>query len=116
MKTILFAVIITLCAVMASAIMNPIQVTALNASTYTAINVPSDYRNNGGCVPVLAYLEGGASFLLATDSAGTDEATWPANTGLSNDCIKARGSAGTVFYAKSASATPNLILVIGTDK
>lgn len=79
-------------------------VTALNTSTYTAIEVPSATKRS-----ISAYTEDGTSFKLAIDASGTGEAIIPSDASLSMDDISDEDE--TIFYAKAVTGTPNLVVL-----
>jgi hypothetical protein len=91
----------------AFAVINTPVVTALNASTYTAISIPK--TNNPACRAVSFYVDDGTAFLLAVDASGTGEATIPADTSISMDCVNDTG--GIIFYVKASAGTPNLVVL-----
>lgn len=75
--------------------------TALNTSTYTAIEVPAASGRN-----LVAKTDDDTSFLVSHDSAGTTKLTIPADKNFAINKLKCR--AGTIFYAKAVSGTPTL--------
>lgn len=81
-------------------------VTALNSTTYTAIDIPSAANR-----AFLAFTEDGASFKIAVDASGTGEIIIPANSSFSDSEIS--DDSATIFYAKSISGTPNLAVIWG---
>lgn len=85
-------------------------VTALNATTYTAIVIP---ETNGRCRPISAWTETGVAFYIAVDSSGTGAALIPSPGTYSNSCVT--DTNGVVFYAKAVSGTPNLVLNFGVN-
>lgn len=104
-KLLLIGVFVLIASVVfADGIKAPI-VTALNSSTYTAILSP------GGCGGIGVYTEDGTSFYIATDSSGTGEAIVPADTSISFGNVCPEEVTNIVLYAKSASGTPNLVLL-----
>jgi len=90
------------------ALTSPTSTTALNASTYVAINVTS----GDGCYNVIYYANDGTNFvpfMLANDADGTNAHLI---IGSMTEKICVRG--GVAFFAKSLSATPNLVIKPGT--
>ena len=111
----LIVLIAILVAGVSYAVINPIQSTALNAATYTAITAPSDMAPEGRCVPITSWVDDGTAWNIASDAAGTDGATVPANASYTDDCIKPTrsGNTGVLFYALASAGTPNLIVIVG---
>lgn len=77
-------------------------ITALNTSTYSAINMPAQIGN------VAIYTEDETGFYVATDSGGTGEALIPTGK-LSIERLRPKD--GVAMYAKAVSGTPNLVLL-----
>ncbi len=86
-------------------------VTALNATTYTAITVTASPGNS--CLPIVAYTDDGTSWYMSDTAAGTDNAPIPADSFFSDDC--AQFADGIVFYAKASGGTPNLVVITGRN-
>jgi len=90
-------------------------ITALNASTYTAISIP---KWTGPCRPISAYTDDGSSCLIAVDATGTGESTILSLDKYNNSCVRGTdgtGSTTVLFYAKASAGTPNLILHYGQN-
>lgn len=86
---------------MAGGLRTPI-VTALNTSTYVAINMPRQKGN------VAVYTEDETAFYVARDASGTGEAKVPTGK-LSVERLAP--NSGVAMYAKAAEGTPNLVLL-----
>ena len=91
-------------------------ITALNTSTYTAINIPNNFKLGRPCIPISAYTDDGSSWLIAVDGSGTGASTILALTPYNNSCVQGNitddsaDGTETIFYAKATAGTPNLIL------
>ncbi len=86
-------------------------VTSLNASTFTKIELPSVvYPTNIGWYTEAAGVSVG--YIIATDSAGTDAANVIADLPIEMKITPSKTD-GTIFYAKSLSGTPNLVVFTG---
>ena len=90
--------------------MKVLPVVALNASTFVAISVP---MNEGEKTYVL-QCDANIDVSLANDSAGTDLFTLKAGSSLavSSAPSKPGSTTFTLFYAKAASATPNMQILL----
>jgi len=88
---------------------------ALNASTYTAIKIDVSPKPNNVFNPISAYTSDNTAWLIATDVSGTDAVPVLTNQVYNNDKVRADRD-GTIFYAKAAGGTPNLILHIGSEE
>ena len=108
--TIFIISIVFMACFSAYAIINSPVSTPLNTSTYTAIKIPLEY----GCRDIVVYTDDSSSFYIATNSTGTDEATVPAGSALSIDCV--RDTSGIIMYAKASEGTPSLICIYGPKK
>jgi len=83
--------------------------TALNSSTFTAINIPKVH----GFISVSYFMEDDTlTFYESATSAGPG-ALIPAGKVINIALMKVDIRTGTVLYAKSASGTPNLIIKWG---
>ena len=83
----------------------PIQ-TALNTSTYTAIQMPAGQS----CITFAFWVEDGTSYYLSSDSAGTANVLVPASTSLS--MTMPQGDNSILFYAKASAGTPNMAVIL----
>jgi|GEM_PF-4999617 hypothetical protein len=110
-KVLITIVCLILAVGSAYAIINPPDITALNASTYVAVTIP---ETNGPCRAISFYTDDGVAFSMAVDSAGTSAATMPANTFVSMDCVT--DTSGVIFYVRAGAGTPNLIVLIGESR
>ena len=81
-------------------------ITELNATTHTAITLPT----NQGCGSFAVWTEDGSAFYISSVAAGTDEGLTLANMAVSINAKHYKGE--TVMYAKSSSGTPNLVLLV----
>ena len=77
---------------------------ALNASTYTAITLPSAARRN-----ISARTSDKTEWLIAWDASGLNSQTIWAEKSLSINEISDRDE--TIFWAKASAGTPNLDLL-----
>lgn len=83
-------------------------VTALNASTYTAVTIPAD----SGCGNVTWYTSDGSQVYIAKDSSGTNVRPSAVDSnGESWSSVCPSYGTKIIFYAKSFSGTPNIIVL-----
>ncbi len=82
-------------------------ITALNTSTYVAIEVPEGA--NLGSVSV--YVSDASAVLIAKDAAGTDARPFPAIGTETWTNVSTIYGSNSIYYAKSTAGTPNLILL-----
>ena len=106
-KKIILSIIFVAIATVAFALTSPSSTTALNSSTYVAINLTS----GDGCYNVKYYAEDGGefvSFYIANDDEGTNAQLIIVPI---SEIVCVRG--GIAFYAKSLTGTPNLVIKAG---
>jgi hypothetical protein len=84
----------------------PLVVTALNTSTYTAISLGASQS----CGSISFWVDDGTAFYISDTTAGTVNGLTLANQTFNIDIAQAKGE--TIFYAKASAGTPNLVLMV----
>jgi len=89
--------------------------TALNTSTYTAIQIPDSENMLDKFFPVSAYTSDGTEFYISNvETPAADKPVLENQTYNNNGATQ--GADGTVFYAKASAGTPNLVLHVGRPR
>jgi len=86
----------------------------LNASTYTAIEIPKDYPSHDKARVVTYWVEGLPAYFQAWSDAGAYEITIEAEVMFTEAYIIPTNR--VLFYAKSKTGTPNLIVKLGETR
>lgn len=83
------------------------KLTALNTTTYTAVELPA----NKGCGDILVYVSDGSACLAAKNSAGLDERPFLADISEGWGSVCPIAGTDTIFWMKATSGTPNAVVL-----
>ena len=85
--------------------------TALNTSTYVAIEIPS----HSACGKVTIVASDRSKVYLAKDSSGTDVISMEEDESLDWGGVCSDYGTTTLFFAKSAAGTPSLVVLFVSE-
>jgi len=110
-KLLLIFVGLVLAVSISDAVISQNTITAINASTYTAIMAS---KGSAFCRPVTVWTSDATAFWVSSNSSGTDAVQIPASSSYSSSCVK--DTNGVIMYVKATAGTPNIYLSIGLPK